>query len=69
MRLNGAWVFYSAFMAAINAYVAAYFSTETWVNFKLWGYVFPLVFIIGQGFYVARHIKGETVTGKDADAA
>jgi len=69
MRLNGAWVVYCAFMAAINAYVAAYFSTETWVNFKLWGYVFPLVFIIGQGFYVARHIKGETATGKDADAA
>jgi intracellular septation protein len=35
-RLNVAWVWYCAFMAAINGYVAAYYSTEDWVNFKLW---------------------------------
>ena len=57
MRLNLVWVAYSVFMALINAYVAAYYSTEDWVNFKLWGYAFPLVFIIGQGFYIARYIK------------
>jgi intracellular septation protein len=27
------------------------------VNFKLWGYAFPLIFIVGQGVYVARHLK------------
>jgi intracellular septation protein len=67
-RLNAAWVVYCAFMAAINAYVAAYFSTEAWVNFKLWGYVFPLVFILGQGIYVARHLKTDAVPSQDADA-
>ena len=56
-RLNIVWVAYSAFMSLINAYVAAYYSTEAWVNFKLWGYAFPLVFIVGQGFYIARYIK------------
>ena len=56
-RLNIAWVLYSAFMAAINAYVAHYYSTEDWVNFKLWGYAFPLVFIIGQGIFIAPHMK------------
>jgi intracellular septation protein len=56
-RLNMAWVLYSAFMAAINAYVAHYYSTEDWVNFKLWGYAFPLVFIIGQGIFIAPHMK------------
>ena len=55
-RMNVSWMLYCVFMAAINAYVAHYFSTEDWVNFKLWGYVFPLVFIIGQGIYVARHL-------------
>jgi len=55
-RLNGVWVLYSLFMASINAYVAVYFSTEAWVDFKLWGYVFPVVFILGQGLYVARHL-------------
>ncbi|MFZ2738357.1 MAG: septation protein A [Burkholderiaceae bacterium] len=58
-RLNLIWIGYCIFMAAINGYVAAYFSTETWVNFKLWGYAFPLVFIVGQGLYIARHIKSD----------
>ena len=56
-RLNLIWVAYCVFMASINGYVAAYYSTEDWVNFKLWGYAFPLAFIVGQGFYIARHIK------------
>ncbi|MBK8073698.1 MAG: septation protein A [Ramlibacter sp.] len=55
-RLNVAWIVYCAFMAALNAYVAALYSTETWVNFKLWGYAFPVLFIIGQGLYISRHI-------------
>ncbi|MFZ9251415.1 MAG: septation protein A [Hylemonella sp.] len=58
-QLNLAWIAYCFFMSAVNAYVAAFYSTETWVNFKLWGYVFPLIFIIGQGFYIARHLKTE----------
>ena len=58
-RLNLSWVLYGVFMAAINAYVAAYFSTEAWVEFKLWGYVFPVVFILGQGVYVARHLPAQ----------
>jgi len=57
MRLNLVWVAYCVFMAAINGYVAAFYSTEAWVNFKLWGYAFPLVFIVAQGFYIARYIK------------
>jgi intracellular septation protein len=58
-RLTVIWVAYFLFMAAINGYVAAYYSTEDWVNFKLWGYIFPVVFIIGQGLYIARHIKDD----------
>jgi intracellular septation protein len=58
-RLNLIWVAYCVFMASINGYVAAYYSTEDWVNFKLWGYAFPLAFIVGQGFYIARHIKSD----------
>ena len=58
-RLNRAWVMYCVFMAAVNGYVAAYYSTEDWVNFKLWGYAFPLIFILGQGIYVARHLKSD----------
>lgn len=65
MRLNLLWIGYCAFMSIINAYVAAYFSTEAWVNFKLWGYAFPLVFILGQGFYIARYIKSDEPNAGD----
>jgi intracellular septation protein len=60
-RLNLSWMLYCVFMAATNGYVAAYFSTEDWVNFKLWGYAFPLVFILGQGIYISRYLPKEGV--------
>ncbi len=65
MRLNVAWIGYSVFMAVLNGYVAAYYSTEDWVNFKLWGYAFPLAFIVAQGLYIAPHLK----SNKPEDAA
>ena len=58
-RLTVIWIGYFLFMAGINGYVAAFYSTADWVTFKLWGYVFPLAFIIGQGVYVARHLPKE----------
>jgi intracellular septation protein len=60
MRLNQSWIAYCVFMAVLNGYVAALYSTEAWVNFKLWGYAFPLIFIVAQGFYIARHLKPDT---------
>lgn len=56
-NLTAAWVLYSFFMAALNAYVAYFYSTEQWVNFKLWGYAFPLVFIVAQGLYIAKYVE------------
>ena len=56
-KLTLIWVAYSLLMAALNAYVALVFTTEQWVNFKLWGYVFPLVFLLGQGIYISRHVQ------------
>ena len=64
-RLNVAWVAYSAFMAAINAYVVVNYSTEAWVSFKLWGYAFPLAFIVGQGIYIAPHLRGDDAAEKE----
>ena len=56
LKLNVSWVLYCVFMASLNAYVAHTFSTDAWVDFKIWGYVFPLAFILGQGVYVAQHL-------------
>ena len=58
------WVTYSFFMAALNAYVALFYSTEQWVNFKLWGYAFPLVFLVGQGLYIAKHLQSDDMEVK-----
>jgi intracellular septation protein len=58
-RLSVAWIGYFLFMSVINGYVAYYFSTEAWVNFKIWGYAFPVIFIVGQGLYIARHIQSD----------
>ena len=58
-KLTVIWVGYFLFMATINGYVAAYYSTEDWVNFKLWGYAFPVIFLVGQGLYIARFLKDE----------
>ena len=65
MRLNWAWVLYCLFMSALNAYVAAVFSTDDWVNFKLWGYVFPVAFIVGQGIYVSRHLSDDKAEARE----
>ncbi|HRK37473.1 MAG TPA: septation protein A [Burkholderiaceae bacterium] len=65
-RLTGIWVGYFLFMGALNGYVAAQFTTDEWVNFKLWGYVFPLLFIVGQGLYIARYLKDGGDTPEEA---
>jgi len=64
-RLNLAWIVYTLAMAAINAYVVLYYSTADWVSFKVWGYVFPLTFLVAQGLYIAPHLKGEEAAPED----
>ena len=56
-NLTGAWVVYALSMAALNAFVAYYYTTEQWVNFKLWGYAFQLVFLVAQGLYIAKYLQ------------
>ena len=57
-RLNYGWAMFFALLGAANLYVAFSFTTETWVNFKLFGTMgLMLMFILGQGFYLSRHLK------------
>ena len=54
------WIAFFAAMAVANWYVAFHFSTETWVDFKVWGsIVLFLVFAVGQGLWLARHLPQE----------
>jgi len=57
-RLNWSWVGFFAFMGALNLYVAYNFSTDLWVNFKLFGGMgLMLVFVVAQAFVLARHVE------------
>lgn len=56
-KLNLAWALFFIFMGSVNIYVAYSFSTDTWVNFKLYGIMGLLIlFSIGQALYLARYL-------------
>jgi intracellular septation protein len=57
-RLNLMWVGFFGLMGLINIWVAYRFSTDTWVNYKLFGGIgLMLLFTLAQGVYLSRHIK------------
>ena len=57
-RLNWSWVGFFAFMGAANLYVAFNFSTDTWVNFKLFGGMgLMLVFVVLQALFLVRYVE------------
>jgi len=57
-RLLWVWSGFFALLAAANLYVAYHFSTDTWVNFKLFGLMgLTLAFVIGIGVWLSQHIK------------
>ena len=59
-RLNFAWVAFFGIMGFLNLGVAYYFSTATWVNFKLFGAMGLMVlFTLAQGLYLSRHLKND----------
>jgi intracellular septation protein len=59
-RLNVAWVLFFAAMGALNLWVAYSFSTDAWVNFKLFGGIgLVLLFTLAQGFYLSRYLRDE----------
>lgn len=57
-RLNFAWVAFFAGMGLLNLWVAYSFSTDTWVNFKLFGGIgLMLLFTLAQGLYLSRYLE------------
>ncbi len=59
-RLNWAWVAFFAVMGSLNLWVAYTFSTNIWVNFKLFGSIgLMLLFTLAQGLYLSRHLPDE----------
>ncbi len=57
-RLMLSWVAFFVFMGALNLYVAYNFSTDAWVNFKLFGGLgLMLVFVVLQAMMLAKHVS------------
>ena len=57
-RLNWSWVGFFLFMGGLNLYVAFNYSTDLWVNFKLFGGMgLMLVFVVVQALFLARHVE------------
>ncbi len=68
LRLAWAWIGFFTAMGLINLWVAYNFSTDAWVNFKLFGGIgLMLLFTLAQGLYISRHLPEEdAAAGKDA---
>ena len=59
-RLNLSWGGFFAIMGLVNLWVAFNYSTDDWVNFKLFGSMgLMLVFVIAQGMMLSRYLDKE----------
>ncbi len=57
-KLNIGWVVFFIFSGIANLYVVYNFSTEFWVNFKVYGLLgLTFIFAIAQAMYMSQHIK------------
>ncbi|PKO89713.1 MAG: septation protein A [Betaproteobacteria bacterium HGW-Betaproteobacteria-12] len=57
-RLNLAWIVFFLAMGVLNLFVAFNFSTDTWVNFKLFGGMgLMLLFVLGQGMMLSKYVE------------
>jgi intracellular septation protein len=61
-KLCVAWSVFFLVTGALNLWVAFTFSTDTWVNFKLFGGMgLMLAFIVAQAFWLSRYLPDEPV--------
>lgn len=61
--LNRNWVIFFMLMGGVNLWVAYSFDTNTWVNFKLFGFLgITFLFILIQAIYLGRYIQSDEKT-------
>ena len=59
-RLAIAWGVFFLFKGTLNLWVAYNYSTETWVNFKLFGGMgLMIAFVIAQALWLSRYVQDE----------
>ena len=56
-KLNVLWMVFFTGLGALNIYIAYHFSTDTWVNFKVYGIMgLLIVFSLFQAVFLSRYI-------------
>ena len=59
-NLNLSWAIFFIIMGLVNRYVALTYSTDVWVNFKLFGSTAMMfVFIVGQGIILNKYLDNK----------
>jgi intracellular septation protein len=57
-KLNASWCVFFIVMGVLNLYVAYSFSTDTWVNFKLFGGTgLMIVFVLAQAVFLSKFVE------------
>jgi intracellular septation protein len=57
-KVNLSWIAFFLFMGALNLIVAFNFSTDIWVDFKLFGGMgLLLLFVLGQGVMLSKYVE------------
>ena len=60
------WCVFFAFVGLVNLAVAYLCSTDTWVNFKMFGLLgITFVFTLGFGIWMTKHLPEEKVSGSN----
>ena len=59
-KLGVAWGVFFLFKGTLNLWVAYNFSTDVWVNFKLFGGMgLMIAFVIAQALWLSRYVQDE----------
>lgn len=57
-KLNQFWYIYFILLGFINIFIALNFSTDVWMNFKLFGIIgISFLFIVLQSLYITKYAK------------
>ncbi|MFH1369102.1 MAG: septation protein A [Elusimicrobiota bacterium] len=64
-KINWSWGGFFALLGGINLFVAYNFSTDVWVNFKLFGLMgLMFIFVIIQSLFLAKYINQQNPESK-----
>lgn len=67
-NLNLSWVIFFSVMGLVNIYVLYHFSTNAWVNFKLFGTLgLTVIFLVFQAIYMSKFVPKDTAKLKIDD--